>query len=284
MKKNILCSLLIFSFILAFSACDIVEITENAKITSPDIKKSATGIIVSLKNSIQDVEYVNFYRQDITGFPAADESTFPIENIGLVFTLDNNTTFVYNDDNLFKNRTYRYYVRLYDKNDGYTKSEWTAGITPTSGLTYDGSTSIYYGIGTNTKLIYNENEKKLVISGTITAPNGIANFETEYSPALVFSCSEGTQAVKISSSADSTEIYLDDILPETFFNVDVKILGIVGQYEEIENADEEDEELQRVVWTGISAIPVYNTSGTAISENTIVVKVKHGNGGYDYSF
>lgn len=285
-KRSIKYSIFVLGCFFAFSTCQLVEISESSKITCPDIKKSETqGIIVSLKNSIQDIEYVNIYRQDITGSLTEADYTRPIENIGLVFPVGNNTTFVYEDNYVLKNNTYRYYVRLYDKNEGYTLSNWTTGITPRNGIAGNDSDTLRYLPKSNTKLVYNANDKKLVISGTIIAPSAIDNFDDKFMPALIFSCSAGTQAISFVSDTenespihDGNEIHLLEILPSTFFNTDLEIKGLVGQYEEIEDGN-----LQRVIWTALSSIPVYDTNERRFPDNKIVIEVKYGAQGYDFS-
>ena len=285
-KRSLTYSIFALGCIFAFATCQLVEITENAKITCPDLNQnpSGTGIIVTLKNSIQDIEYINVYRQEVTGYPNESDSTFPIENIGLVFPSKNNTTFVYPDDYICKNKIYRYYVRLYDKQEGYTLSNWTAGMTPQNG--YNDPETLKYSKGTNTKLIYNSNDKKLTISGPIVAPSAIDNFDEKFKPALVFSCENGTQAVTFISDTenqtpihDGNEIHLLEILPSNFFNTDLEIKGLVAQFEKFGD----DDDLQRVVWTELLSIPVYDTDDRQIADNKIVIEVKYGAQGYDYS-
>ena len=59
-KRSLTYSIFALGCIFAFATCQLVEITENAKITCPDLNQnpSGTGIIVTLKNSIQDIEYI----------------------------------------------------------------------------------------------------------------------------------------------------------------------------------------------------------------------------------
>ncbi len=285
-KHSIKYSILALGCIFAFSTCQLVEITESAKISRPDLTKSTSGIIVSLKNSMQDVKYVNIYRQEVTNYPLESDSTFPIENIGLVFPSSNDTTFVYKDDLVIKSKKYRYYARLYDEDEGYTLTKWTSGIEAANGIVSDSSDALKYGIGSNTKLIYNSNDKKLTISGTILAPNAIEDFDDKFKPALVFSCANGTQAITFISDTENespvhngNEIHLLEILPSSFFNTDLEIKGIVAQYEE----NDDDDDLQRVIWTGLSSIPVYDTDNRPIANNKIVIEVKYGAQGYDFS-
>ena len=285
-KRSIRYGIFVLGCLFTFSTCQLVEISESAKITCPDLKKSdSQGIIVSLKNSIQDIDYVNIYRQEVNELSTDSNSNGPIENIGLLFPIGNNTTFVYEDKYVFKNKTYRYYARLYDKQEGYTLTNWTSGIKPDKGIEGNSSNTITYSIGTTAKLIYNSLDKKLTISGSIVPPNSIENFENKFKPALVFSSSAGTQAISFVSDTENespihngNEIHLLEILPSTFFNTDLEIKGIVAQYEEIDN-----DELQRVIWTELKSIPVYDTDNRRIENNKIVIEVKYGAQGYDFS-
>lgn len=283
MKKNFFNSfILIFSSLLIFSACSF-EITDTKRINAPDTWNSESGISISLKNSMQDTLYVNIYRQDVTGCLNENSATTPIENIGIVFATDNNATFLYEDIYIFKGHTYRYYARIFDKVDGYTKTNWTEGVLAEKGIS-DDSLKFSYQKPSIAKFTFDEVEKKLIVSGNILEPSGISNFSTDFSPALIFQSGDKIQALQVESIQNEAIIYLTSILPLDFFDVNIKLLGIVGQKVETYTPKGSTQKInKRVIWTPLTEIGIFGKDGFAIQNNTIKLQTQYGDSGFDYS-
>lgn len=287
MKNRHFFSLFLIGFAVIFlSNCSFIEISESNKLPCPDLNTSDSGIVITLKNSINDIQYVNIYRQEITGFSDPEQSNFPKESIGIVFPVKKNTTFVFEDTMIYKGHKYRYCARTFDKTNGYSETLWTEGIVAKNGANKELTSIFSYGITNGTKFLYNEIDKKIVIKGTINNPVSIDDYESKFVPALIVSNSKSTQTFELESIADGTQIYLSSILPGDFFNTDITILGLVGQRKE-EIATDNDgliKVTQRIIWTQKADFTLIDSkSGLPISDNKIMLSEQHGETGYDYS-
>lgn len=286
--KQIFLKFLISAFsILMFTNCSFVEISPSSKLPAPDLTSTSNGITISLKDSIQDIEYINLYRQDITDTVSDENSSAnPIVNIGLLFPTGNRLTFVYEDNIIYKNHKYRYYARLYHKKEGYLYTNWSKGMVVVNGLstTSDsilGEATTKYNIPTETKAKYYPNESKIQIVGTIINPNMIPDFDKYYTPALVFQSNNETQVFEV-ESLNNAEIFLTKFLPISFYNTDVKFVGIIGQ-RKIKD-DSTKDEIRCIMWTELSTLPLYEgDTNVLLTDNTFRLDFKYGESGYDYS-
>lgn len=283
MKNRLSFIAMVLSSLILFSNCSLVDITDESKINAPDVNQSVGGLTITLKNSFQDVMYINIFRQDITGCVSESQYVEPIENIGVVFPVNNNTTFVYEDSTIFQGNTYRYYARICDKVEGYFNTEWTDGIKVINGLEPGATKSVVYGVSSASQFNYYPEEKKLVFTGILTNPNAISNFEAEYKPALILTNKTVTQAVKLEELVNGTNIYLTNILPFEFYNSEIQVLGIVAQKEEKVEVAEGKHKVKRVIWTGIKPIPVFDEMNYPLTDNIIDFRLEYSDSGYDYS-
>lgn len=289
MKKTLFKLFILFpllaSFSTSFLGCSF-EILEKQLINRPDLNNSSNGIDISLKNSSIDTLYVNIYRQDVTNFVDETKSTEPIVNIGIIFAQENNSTFVYQDNYVIKGKKYRYRARLYSQNDGYTFTNWTEGFTATAGIN-EINTRMTYGIPSSTKFVYDEDEKKITVSGEIFKPNFLSeeDYDKSFLPALIFQTENGTTAFKIDNLNNNKVINLTSFLPLDFQNIDIKFLGIIGQKTELYKDKKTGEDKnQRIIWTEIAQIPLYNKNGILIENQTIKLQTQYGEDGFDYSY
>jgi len=281
-------------FLFSLISCTF-EITEKKRIADPDVTNTSKGITVTLKNSNSDTLHINIFRQDVTNLindnGTSDE---PVINIGIVFPYmkgnsTNNTTFVYEDTNVIKNRKYRYCARLYSEVDGYTYTNWTSTIKADNGIVSNTS-RISYGIPQTTKFIYDKNAKTITISGDIVNPTGMdeGDFEENFKPALVFASEKETRVFEVESIEDEAVIYLGSLLPLEFYNTNLTFLGIIGQ--KVENytiLKTKETKIQRIIWTELSLVPqeaFIDKKGEAVTGKKVFLESEYGQSGYDYTF
>ena len=106
-----------------------------------------------------------------------------------------------------------------------------------------------------------------------------------FTPALVFESSTGTKVFEIEKLENGSEIYLTSLLPLDFHNTDIKLIGVVGQ--RVFTTKEPKTNLvktQKVVWTSLCPITLYDKNNLAISNNKIHLISEHGADGFDYSY
>ena len=297
MKKNtfnfLVLSGLLSSIIFSLLSCTF-EITDKKRIADPDLisNESSAGIIVSLKNSNQDTLFVNIYRQDVTDYVNENVTiNEPVLSVGIVFPYvksnsTSNTTFVYEDNYVVTGHKYRYCARLYSEADGYTYTNWTPFFTAKSSLLAE-QANFSYVFTQSTKFTYDDKAKCITVSGEIHNPTGLpeGTFEQLFTPALVFESSTGTKVFEIEKLENGSEIYLTSLLPLDFHNTDIKLIGVVGQ--RVFTTKEPKTNLvktQKVVWTSLCPITLYDKNNLAISNNKIHLISEHGADGFDYSY
>jgi hypothetical protein len=280
-------------FLFSLSSCTF-EITEKKRIADPDVINTSNGITITLKNSNSDTMHINIFRQDVTTVINENYTDVPVINIGIVFpylkgTSTNNTTFVYEDTNVIKNRKYRYCARLYNEGDGYTYTNWTSPIKATNGINSNTS-RISYGIPQTAKFIYDSSAKTITISGNIVNPTGMEEgvFEETFKPAFVFASKDETRVFEIESIEDKSVVYLGTLLPYEFFDTKLTFLGIIGQridYYTILKTKET--KIQGIIWTELTTVPpeaFVDKDGNSITNKEILLESEYGQSGYDYSF
>ena len=280
-------------FLFSLSGCTF-EITEKRRIADPDVLNTSKGITVTLKNSNSDTKHINIFRQDVTTVINENYTDCPIINIGIVFpylkgTSTSNTTFVYEDTNVIKNRKYRYCARLYNESEGYTYTNWTSPIKASNGINSNTS-RISYGIPQTAKFVYDSSAKTITISGDIVNPTGMeeGEFEENFVPALVFASKDETRVFEVESIEDKSVIYLGTLLPYEFFDTNLTFLGIIGQRVEYYTILKTKEtKIQRIIWTELSTVPpeaFVDKDSNPIANKSIILKSEYGQSGYDYTF
>ena len=280
--KKIFRFLSLLSFSVLFFSCDF-EITDG-KITRPDIEPTASGydIIPSIENS--RTTNITIYRRDVTSSSNVIEQC-----IGMVIPSSydsDNTSYAIEDTHTIIDKYYQYSARYtVTKNDGTTTyyfTDWTTKFKAEAGLantvTYD---DLVYDVSSTT-FTYDSTAMTITIGGSDpTEPAEIADFSTNYTPALAAEIEDSRRYFTLDSVDSGTVISLLTLFPEDFYGTDVKILGIVGQKLEKETDSEGEEYTKKVRWTDISEISLLNTSGTAIENNTIQLSTEYGDAGYD---
>ncbi len=301
MKRNtfrfFILSGVLSSFLFSLLSCSF-EITEKKRISDPDLGSSETGagIIVTLKNNNQDTLYVNIYRQDVTDIinessASSNPDSSEYDCIGIVFPYEksnstSNSTFVYEDNYVTAGRKYRYSARLYSSVDGYTYTNWTPFFTAKSGL-LESNSSFYYYSQTEHPFIYDEVAKVITIAEEIDNPTGLpeGSYETSFSPALVFQSENDRRVFQIESLDVGSIIYLTTLLPLDFHDSDIKFIGIVGQRVFSEKLPKsEATKTERVVWTSLCPIKLYDKNSLEVPNNTIHLASEHGADGFDFSY
>ncbi len=242
----------------------------------PDLdlsNRQVTLIIPKLNNS---TDYINIYRK---------QSNNDDEVVGLIFPKDlpsGDSTYRFIDDLVVEGKKYKYQVRYHD-NKGFQYSHWTDEIK-IQNITnaYTESQELTYTVG-SAKLTFSSEDTKLQVTGTITAPSDIPNFSTEYTPALIIKTSDKTQVFDVSQDfiTGSDFVTLRGMLPLSFMDTPITIVGLIAQKKEYVDPNETDE-TKRVIkfirWTSLTSI---NINGHR--DNTITVPSQSGAAGYDYS-
>jgi hypothetical protein len=205
------CAASLFFICCKFKSDDTDETTYEA----PQTASSAGGITLAIV-PVSGASYINVYRRLVTGSSYAD----PV-NIGEIKP-DSSSTFSseavqFTDPYTFSGTTYQYRVRYYDSS--YKVSEWSVKV---SGAVSGSSSSYIYTIVSGTKLIYSSELKTLTISGTINSP-ALGTFD----PKIAL---KTDSAASLFSLKDlSSTIHLTDILPASFYDADVSVIGILGE-------------------------------------------------------
>jgi hypothetical protein len=72
--------------------------------------------------------------------------------------------------------------------------------------------------------VYRSDYKTLTISGTITEPTA-----GTFNPKIALKTDSAASLFSLSDVSDTTEIHLTDILPSSFYDTDVSVIGILGE-------------------------------------------------------
>lgn len=263
------------------------NLTDNKYLPRPDLR--ADGIKMELRGSYvnSNTKYINIYRQDVTV-----TNNSQIERIAILFPEGfdkTNQTYVYDDYNIYKNRKYRYYVRFVEADGSKNRTDWSEAI-PNDNDTlpvYD-SVSFAYKIPDDAIYTYKKSEMAFELAaGTSFTEPGFTDF-SKYKPALVFECEDVIQAIQLKGDpADPdtlAKVNLKELIPQSFFYKEIKLLGIVGQKQVKGKAteDAEEESLQYITWTPLAAIKIKD-DGVGNELKTFKLEPEHGEDGYDYS-
>lgn len=275
-------SLILFSLAMALlsvtvlSACKM-NITDNKFLTRPDVEIYGNSIVLHGSYVNSNTEYINVYRQDVT--ESKDSEIF---RIGVIFPKGfnkENQTFSFYDENIYYGKKYRYYVRFVEKEGEKNRTDWSEEIQNTSDslhTTADGSYGYSVGDGA---YIYNPTTFTLTTTASFTPTSLIANYSTNYKPALIFKANDVIQTYEIE---DLQSISLKELLPQSFYFADISLLGIVGQQKVYAEAKEgEEPELKYIIWTPLTAIKVKNSTGNELK--TFRIEPQYGESGFDYS-
>lgn len=291
-------------FLYVIFGCKFSVDTKNLyKAPSVRIQEETNIVTLSISKKTKSIQYVNVYRVDVTKSDKITEDA--VENIGMFYPkyMDDTTdSFIFFDRYVIKNHEYRYKIRYFDSEE-YKYTEWSEKVTVNEG--YQEDVSLSY----NTEQAYfsfNDETYILQINGTIENPE-IPNFTNRFSPMLLISNPQvnKTQAFPISGITDGTQIQLRGLLPVSFMDVPITILGIVPQENtyvdetknQIQNSQEEDNEsedensqntekveedkyseIKEIHWLPLSTLKI---SGN--SSKTVIIPSYEQSEGFDYS-
>ncbi len=226
MKKTLL-NILMLSVIsiIFFAGCNISYEPTSLSV-APTVAFKGNSITISVPKKTNTVSYINIYRQDVTDNQEQEE-----EIIGVIYPkyiTTEGSVYIFYDEYITKNRTYRYRVRYTDYGE-YISSKWSEEITAKDG--YSEETTLAYNISSGSskaKFSYDSKLYILKIVGTITNPD-ITDFETNFKPMLIAKTDSKTQVFPIESIEEGTSIQLRGVFPADFLDTPVTIVGIVPQ-------------------------------------------------------
>lgn len=273
MKKYIGLSVFIFlagiiagSFLLS---CNI-SITDEVELPKPTCEATGSSIIISLSQHSVDTEYINIYRQDVSNPLSL------IENVGIIFPKsydDDTRTYLFTDSLIFKDHIYKYYARYYDGHE-YLSTKWTEEITAIDGFTSADST-VY--VINNAYFSLNLSDYTFTVHGTISNPS-IPNFESDYKPAIILRTADSTQVFEVDSISDGKVLSIKGIIPQSFYDKTIELVGICGQKKEHVNPEDNTSAFCRIIWTSPSLINIEDNAN-----NLFTISSSNGAKGYDYS-
>ena len=273
MKKYIGLSVFVFlagiiagSFLLS---CNI-SITDEVELPKPTCEATGSSIIISLSQHSVDTEYINIYRQDVSNPLSL------IENVGIIFPKsydDDTRTYLFTDSLIFKDHIYKYYARYYDGHE-YLSTKWTEEITAIDG--FSSADSTVYVIN-NAYFSLNLSDYTFTVHGTISNPS-IPNFESDYKPAIILRTKDATQVFEVESISDGKVISIKGIIPQSFYDKTIELVGICGQKKEHINPEDTESAFCRIIWTSPSVINIEDNVN-----NSFTISSSNGVKGYDYS-
>ena len=217
--------ILYFSLLLFLSSCNFSYEPINQS-SPPTVGYNNKAIVISIPKKINTAKYISIYRIDTTENSSNDENE-NIQNIGILypqFSDTEGTAFIFYDSHILKNHSYKYQIR-YTDSDEYIYTKWSNDIIAKDG--YDSTTQMTYDTK-NAYLSYDDTFYSLKISGKIIPPT-IENFDEDFKPMLIIKTEEKTQVFPVQSIEEGTTLQLRGILPSSFLDRSITIVGIVPQ-------------------------------------------------------
>ena len=279
MKKSFFTAGLLIT-VLALSSCKLDVQTEK-KLNRPETEFVTGGVQIRGTYGSNDVKYINVYRQDVTGTEPE-----PAMNIGIIFPSGfdkNDKTFAFIDTQAIVGKKYQYFCRYCDQRNDYYTTNLTDKIEiPSGNGTTSSESDMLVNTGTAT-FKYNETSKELKIAGTITMPAHIPAYDL----CLIVKSETQTQCFFLeenSSIANPMVFGLTALLPDSFLNTEIQLVGLVGQYKEYSDPADPTSSVKRVYWTGVKEITLTNDEATptAYTDNKITVSTINGASGIDF--
>lgn len=273
MKKYIGLSVFIFlagiiagSFLLS---CNI-SIQDEVLLAKPTCESNNSNIIITLARNSVDTEYINLYRQDVSNTNAT------IENIGIIFPNsfgEDSKTYIFSDSLIYQDHVYKYYARYFDGTE-YLNTNWSDEITAQSG--YEPTIPTSYTVG-SAYVSLNETEYTITFHGDIINPS-IPEYAETFFPAIILKTQNSTQIFELESIENGKTYFLKGIIPSTFYNTDIQLVGICGQKKDHIDSEDPESAIKRIIWTTPSVI---NIEGK--DSNSFIIPSTTGINGYDYS-
>lgn len=217
--------ILYFSLLLFLSSCNFSYEPINQS-SPPTVDYNNKAIVISIPKKINTAKYISIYRIDTTENSSNNENE-NIQNIGILYPQFSDTVgtaFIFYDSHILKNHSYKYQIR-YTDSDEYIYTKWSNDIIAKDG--YDSTTQMTYDTK-NAYLSYDDTFYSLKISGKIIPPT-IENFDEDFKPMLIIKTEEKTQVFPVQSIEEGTTLQLRGILPSSFLDRPITIVGIVPQ-------------------------------------------------------
>ena len=217
--------ILYFSLLLFLSSCNFSYEPINQS-SPPTVDYNNKAIVISIPKKINTAKYISIYRIDTTE-NSSDNENENIQNIGILYPQFSDTVgtaFIFYDSYILKNHSYKYQIR-YTDSDEYIYTKWSNDIIAKDG--YDSTTQMTYDTK-NAYLSYDDTFYSLKISGKIIPPT-IENFDEDFKPMLIIKTEEKTQVFPVQSIEEGTTLQLRGILPSSFLDRPITIVGIVPQ-------------------------------------------------------
>ena len=217
--------ILYFSLLLFLSSCNFSYEPINQS-SPPTVDYNNKAIVISIPKKINTAKYISIYRIDTTENSSNNENE-NIQNIGILYPQFSDTVgtaFIFYDSHILKNHSYKYQIR-YTDSDEHIYTKWPNDIIAKDG--YDSTTQMTYDTK-NAYLSYDDTFYSLKISGKIIPPT-IENFDEDFKPMLIIKTEEKTQVFPVQSIEEGTTLQLRGILPSSFLDRPITIVGIVPQ-------------------------------------------------------
>lgn len=217
--------ILYFSLLLFLSSCNFSYEPINQS-SPPTVDYNNKAIVISIPKKINTAKYISIYRIDTTENSSNDENE-NIQNIGILYPQFSDTVgaaFIFYDSHILKNHSYKYQIR-YTDSDEYIYTKWSNDIIAKDG--YDSTIQMTYDTK-NAYLSYDDTFYSLKISGEIIPPT-IENFDEDFKPMLIIKTEEKTQVFPVQSIEEGSTLQLRGILPSSFLDRPITIVGIVPQ-------------------------------------------------------
>lgn len=263
--------------ILIFTTCNLTMSSNNAVVLekAPEVSITQGGIVICLSEVPKGTEYVHLYRQEqISDDPIKYDD--PV-NIGIIYPkyFSNSSVCIYEDLNVFRDKTYRYFTKYHTKQNILTSYN-SKEIQSLSG--YNSLTDSMVYNTSDSYFVYDENTYSITIKRTVELPN-IRNFDKDYTPMLLIKSNTKQQAFEISSIEEGTVILLRKTLSADFFDTEIEFAGIFGQKKVFmkDNSEDENNEVKFRIWTKPVEIEISNTL-----RNKITIPSDKYADGYDY--
>ena len=255
------------------------NLSDTKYLERPDVNLEEKGFQIRGSYVNSNTKYINIYRQDVH-----DSKNTKIERVAVLFPKGNDDpndqTYIYKDKNVYSNHKYRYYVRFVTEDGEKNRTEWSEPKAPKAGV--DPSASFAYNLNSG-YYKYDKDSMTLTIQGAtdFTPPlSTVIDDIDKYKPALVFQAGDLIQAFELSDPNTTKQVNLKTLLPQSFLNTDISLLGIVGQ-KKVENTSGKTTELQSITWTDIAKIAIKDGQNNTLS--VIKIEMKYGDEGFDYS-
>lgn len=283
MKKTGLSGILLFFIACLTLSCNL-NIKTDPRLNRPDLKESASGVIISAKYVNSKTEYINIFRLDVTG---SDPDEADAQNIGIIFPAafdKENQTYSFEDLNAVVGRKYAYAARLFAEGE-YFLTNWTDkkdGFEITTGhgaAVSDSDNPLDSELGFDVSGIifeYDEDSNTITASSSPVNPTKIPN-ASSYETCLLVKKADKTQLFPVKFNAP---VSLTNILPTDFFDCDIFITGIIGQ--KTKKTSGTDPIIQECIFTQPTAITLTN-SGSSVTDNKIKIITSTAGNGLDYT-